>query len=34
MVLEFEFCTYNTPAKDSAVNLSAEPKAIATGNKE
>jgi hypothetical protein len=34
MLLEFEFCTYKTPAKESAVKLPAEPKALIAGNKE
>jgi hypothetical protein len=34
MLLEFEFCTYITPAKESAVELVDEAKAPILGNKE
>ncbi len=34
MLLEFEFCTYNTPARESVIKLSDESKALTIGNKE
>ena len=34
MLLEFEFCIYIVPVKESDVKLTAEPKALILGNKE
>ncbi len=34
MLLESAFCTYITPANESAVKLPVEPKALIAGNKE